>query len=561
MNSNNENQKKEALLDELLQGGFGSEVNFDEEIVDEKFDDETVAEAVRNYTENFGSHKQSDYFALVPSSILDSSDYDGYLYGISRPETERFYVVESKHNKYPIIGYIADNPSKIPDNNSIEFTIIRRGSRLEGKTKCSNAVRIERYDEQVKLFSRNSGLLESSSMLDKCAVIIGCGSVGSFIALQLARSGVGKFVLCDTDILEIHNICRHQCGFDDLGRYKVDAVRDKILNINPKADVDVLYNVIQRIQMDELLPFLGENSVVIGTGDNRESSRYACNTLAIPTGSSFVSTCCWKRAFAGEVIYWTPGRNLPCYQCALGELVDSKSDSDEQEMDINYWGSGGTDKIGKPFSLVTSKEANVSAATADFISFVLSENGRDIISYEHFPVNANPSVYTSTMPNGVVRLNGCADVSAVIQKLTEEYRNLNPSVSFEIKLSDSTEGARSVIDGNSDMGMLSRKLDDIENESLNCAEFAIDLAFEPGISADIDFVSIIAVKVILDLLNKNNHRYTPRVINYLTEYTWICNTNEPRIGGEKAEIFSRPLQITNTLHFVKKEGCSICGDK
>ena len=71
--------------------------------------------------------------------------------------------------------------------------------------------------------------------------------------------------------------------------------------------------------------------------------------------------------------------------------------------------------------------------------------------------------------------------------------------------------------------------------------------FEPGISADINFVTTIAVKMILDLLNRNNPNYTQRLIHNLTQYTLVCNTNNPKIGGEMAEIFSYPLQVTTSI--------------
>jgi len=421
---NNENEM-EKLRESLSAGELGSETDlFQEEDVSETVD-ETLAD---DFIKNFTTYKHSDYVAHIPGFILDSHEYSGYLYGLVRKETESFYIIDSGKEKYNIIGYILNDGEHIPDKINFEIIVTRYGDRIECKTVNSETVRIKRYDEQVKLFSRNSGLLESALMLKKCAVMIGSGSVGSFIAMELARSGVGKFVLCDTDILEIHNICRHQCGFDDLGRYKVDAVRDKILNINPKAEVIVFKKVIQRVPMDELLPYLGVDSIVIGTGDNRASSAWACDKLAIPTNTSFVTACCWTRAFAGEIMYWTPGKKLPCYQCALGELIDDERPDSHAE----YFGS------------------------------------------------------------------------------------------------------------------------DNEAESL---------AFEPGVAVDIDFVSVIATKLILDLINKNNPDYTPRVINYLTEYTWICNTNERKIGGERAGIFTHPLQITHNLHFKKSEGCETCGDK
>ena len=53
--------------------------------------------------------------------------------------------------------------------------------------------------------------------------------------------------------------------------------------------------------------------------------------------------------------------------------------------------------------------------------------------------------------------------------------------------------------------------------------------------------------MILDLLNRDNENYTQRLIYHLSQYTLICNTNNPKIGGEMAEIFSHPLQVTTSI--------------
>ena len=70
----------------------------------------------------------------------------------------------------------------------------------------------ETYTLKLDVFSRNTGILESDIMLTKGAVFIGCGSVGSLFALELARAGVGRFMLIDSDTLGYHNICwKIQC--------------------------------------------------------------------------------------------------------------------------------------------------------------------------------------------------------------------------------------------------------------------------------------------------------------------------------------------------------------
>lgn len=58
--------------------------------------------------------------------------------------------------------------------------------------------------------------------------IVGLGSLGSKVAVSLARTGVRRFVLVDGDILEGPNVCRHAADFSDLGAAKVDAVRELI---------------------------------------------------------------------------------------------------------------------------------------------------------------------------------------------------------------------------------------------------------------------------------------------------------------------------------------------
>ena len=69
--------------------------------------------------------------------------------------------------------------------------------------------------------------------------IVGCGSVGSTVAENLARCGVKKFVLWDFDKVEPHNIVNQMFTQGDIGRLKVEALRDIITNINPEAVIEL----------------------------------------------------------------------------------------------------------------------------------------------------------------------------------------------------------------------------------------------------------------------------------------------------------------------------------
>ena len=276
-------------------------------------------------------------------------------------------------------------------------------------------LKVESYGLYQSIFSRNSGILETDVMREKRAVILGCGSVGSLCAMELARAGVGHFLLADPDIVEYHNVCRHQCGIEDVGDLKINALRRKLLNINPDVHIETFEGIVQnlpKVMMDAFC--VSGLTIFIGCADNREADVYA-NRISIYYDASFLSIGFWERAYAGEIFYHIPSRGMPCYECALG--------------------NGG----------------GISARAL-----------------------ANHHVYSNQ---------------------------------------EQTEG----------------------------------LKFEPGISVDINFITTIGIKLIIDILNATNSDFQPRLLNLLTQYTLVCNISNPEIGGEMVEIFSYPLQVTTSL--------------
>lgn len=64
--------------------------------------------------------------------------------------------------------------------------------------------------------------------------IVGCGSVGSTIAENLARCGVTNMTLWDFDTVENHNIVNQMFTQQDVGKLKVDALKNILTDINPE---------------------------------------------------------------------------------------------------------------------------------------------------------------------------------------------------------------------------------------------------------------------------------------------------------------------------------------
>lgn len=122
------------------------------------------------------------------------------------------------------------------------------------------------YEE---LFERNLGVFEPAEqgrIRDASVLIIGCGGIGGVVAISLARSGLGHFVLMEHDTYQPSNMNRQvTCFTDTLGENKAVSVRKSILKINPEADVIVCDRALEPNEIDEVLQLA---DVVIPAADD-----------------------------------------------------------------------------------------------------------------------------------------------------------------------------------------------------------------------------------------------------------------------------------------------------
>ncbi|MCI8874818.1 MAG: tRNA threonylcarbamoyladenosine dehydratase [Lachnospiraceae bacterium] len=92
-------------------------------------------------------------------------------------------------------------------------------------------------------FSRSQLLLGKDNMKklsDAKVAVFGIGGVGGYTAEALARTGIGSFVLIDDDKVCLTNINRQIIATKKtVGQYKVNVMRERILEINPDAKVEV----------------------------------------------------------------------------------------------------------------------------------------------------------------------------------------------------------------------------------------------------------------------------------------------------------------------------------
>ncbi|HXH20025.1 MAG TPA: ThiF family adenylyltransferase [Chitinophagales bacterium] len=177
-----------------------------------------------------------------------------------------------------------------------------------------------------ELFSRSHGLLETDVLARKSMGIVGLGSGGSPIAVELAKAGVGKFVLIDFDRIELSNVARHICGINDLGRFKTNAVRGAIRQKNPYAEVKTLEMDVTRHRAACAEALSGVDLIIAATDNDR--SRFFLNEVALKYRIPAIFGRAITRAAGGDVMRVRPFEG-PCYSCLYSQHLRPTGDDEE----------------------------------------------------------------------------------------------------------------------------------------------------------------------------------------------------------------------------------------
>jgi hypothetical protein len=148
---------------------------------------------------------------------------------------------------------------------------------------------------------------------------VGLGAVGSQVAVELARCGVGRFNLVDPDTLEPGNLVRHAGGLSDVGRYKVAAVARRILEHNPLLDPNGIRLYPVRVghrqdQLDAFTDLLPRTDLLVSTTADGAVDRLV-NALCLEHGVPAVYAWVSGGAWGGRAFRVIPGET-GCYECA-----------------------------------------------------------------------------------------------------------------------------------------------------------------------------------------------------------------------------------------------------
>lgn len=278
----------------------------------------------------------ANWKALVDTFVLPTqfSEWDaGDAYtlssiGIMPSQKVAFGAVvleDAKVSDFPIVirlrkafGNARANVYQCPDGIRYEATAERV---VDGVTK-SIPVHVESIAKSIS--ARRRGLLETDLLKDRSVLIVGLGTGGITVALELAKAGVGKFVLVDPGRLEIGNVSRHSAGISFVGRKKVTAARDLILETNPQALV-ACHGMEANEDSEDLIQTLIESCHLVICATDSRPSKLFINALCVDAKKRVIFGGAFRRAYGGQVLRVRPGESA-CFHCFVLTMPEKEAD-------------------------------------------------------------------------------------------------------------------------------------------------------------------------------------------------------------------------------------------
>ena len=172
-----------------------------------------------------------------------------------------------------------------------------------------NKNHIERYSRQIVL--KDVGVVGQKKIRNSKVLIVGAGGLGCPIADYLSRAGVGTIGIADFDKINLSNIHRQNLyNSKDIGKYKVDVVREKIKLINPFTKIKTYKKKISDKNLNNII---NSFNIIVDGSDNFRT-KFLLNKYSIKYKKILIVGAISK--FDGHVFTFDfKNKKTPCLRC------------------------------------------------------------------------------------------------------------------------------------------------------------------------------------------------------------------------------------------------------
>ncbi len=184
---------------------------------------------------------------------------------------------------------------------------------MVAETPAGGGIAAQRYARQVVL--PEIGEEGQRKLAQSTLMIVGCGALGSTQAELLVRAGVGRLILVDRDVLEIHNLQRQVLFDEEDVREKMPKAQGalrRLQKINSQVEVEAFVEDVTSANVEKLLASV--DLLMDGT-DNFET-RYLLNDAAVATHTPWIYG--GVLGTSGTVMAVLPECS-PCLRCVFPE--------------------------------------------------------------------------------------------------------------------------------------------------------------------------------------------------------------------------------------------------
>ena len=192
-----------------------------------------------------------------------------------------------------------------------DLLIKRAGERIG----TSGVIRspVERVDHQW-IHSRGG---DGRDLSEKSVVVIGCGSLGGYVAHLLSRAGIGRLTLTDNDVLAWDNLGRHVLGAAAIGNYKARALARELAQQMPHLEITGIAKDWRDGLFENPELFAGKDLVVSTVAEWR--CERPLNDLVRKTGMPPVLFG-WLEPYAVAGHCLTVASDGGCFECGANEF-------------------------------------------------------------------------------------------------------------------------------------------------------------------------------------------------------------------------------------------------
>lgn len=252
---------------------------------------------------------------------------------------------------------------------------------------CSNEM------SPSKLFKRITHL---QPLANKHVVVLGLGTIGAPVALELAKAGVGKLTLVDRDVLNAGNVTRHVCNLYQVGLPKAQAVSQIIKTHNPYVKIDPRFESWGMETSDDVVATSIREADLIVCAVGHDPTEEYINKLSYYMNIPVIYTYAGSGAWSGRVFRVEPGVT-GCYDCHGWSMYEDQELRLTNSDDLEIYDHGCATPAFPGSGIDTGILANFTSRLA--IQTLLAEhpNSYESSIYDHI-------VWTSQGNNGTLRL-------------------------------------------------------------------------------------------------------------------------------------------------------------